>query len=150
METSPFANLDHIGIVVRDLDEATKYYESMGIGPFKSSKAIVYKERKVMGKLIPIDSPRVISRIAYTGQIYLQLAQPVGGKSIWQEFLEKRGEGIQHLGFLTDDIDKAEAKLAEKGIKAVYSSRFQTGGGASYFDTGKVGGVLFELVQWPP
>ena len=43
-----------------------------------------------------------------------------------------------------------EAKLAEKGLTSLYSCKFEDGGGAAYFDTGKVGGVLFELIQWPP
>ncbi len=149
VEKLPFQKLDHVGIIVRDLDQAVKYYESLGIGPFEPSKGIVYKERRVMGKPVPLDSIKIVTKIGYIGPIYLQVTQPVSGESIWKEFLEKKGEGVQHLGFLTDDIEREETRLAQKGIKAVYSSRFQNGGGAAYFDTGKVGGVLFELVQWP-
>jgi len=63
--------------------------------------------------------------------------------------LETKGEGINHLGFLVDDIDREVAKLVKKGFKVISSGKFLTGGGFAYFDTGKVGGILFELIQWP-
>ena len=48
-----------------------------------------------------------------------------------------------------EDIDREEAKLVKEGIAVIYRSRFKNGGGAAIFDTGKAGGVVLELIQWP-
>ena len=150
MEKSPFSKLDHIGVVVRDFDRAVKHYESLGIGPFLAVEGLSSIERRMYGKVIPIDSFKLKEKNARMGSVMLQLMQPVEGETIWKEFLDKRGEGIQHLGFLVDDIDKEEARMVAKGYTVLYRSRFKGGGGSNYFDTGKVGGVLIELIQWPP
>ena len=138
-----------MGVIVRDMDKAIEHYSSLGIGPFESLRKLLPIERKVLGKPIDPDNFRLKVRVTQMGPVQLELIQPVAGESLWKEFLETKGEGINHLGFFVDDIDKEEAKLVEKGFKVLYSSRFQSGGGATYFDTGKVGGVILELIQWP-
>ena len=146
----PFSKVDQIGVIVRDMEHAVKHYESLGIGPFTPLKNIATKERKVLGKKIDPNAFRLQVLVAKLGSVDLELIQPIEGESLWKEFLDKRGEGINHLGFFVDDIEKEETKLADKGFQVLYSTRFQSGGGAAYFDSGKVGGVLFELIQWPP
>ena len=145
-----FSKVDHVGVVVRDIDKAIEYYQSLGIGPFEPPPNVASRERKVRGKSVPVDSIKVKEKSARIGPMLLQLIQPVEGDSIWMEFLKMRGEGVQHLGFIVDDIDKEEAKLLAQGIEHAQSSRFIAGGGYTYFDTSKVGGVLVELIQWPP
>ena len=150
VEKSPFSKVCQVGVIVKDVDKAVEYYQSLGIGPFESSKtAHLVTDRKVYGK--PADDVKNKARLAQMmGQLYLELVQPVSGESIQKEFLETKGEGINHLGFLVDDIDKETAKLEEKGFKVISSTRYAGGGGIAYFDTDKVGGVIFELIQPPP
>ena len=149
MEKSPFSRVDQIGIVVRDMNKAVDYYQSLGIGPFEPMGDLVYTERIVLGKPVDFDSIKLDIRFAEIGPIEVELIQPVEGEFLWKEFLETKGEGIIHLGFYVDDIDKEEAKLVKEGLAVLYRSRFQNGGGAAIFDTGKVGGVVLELIQWP-
>lgn len=146
-ESFPFSQIDQVGVVVKDLDKAVEYYSSFGIGPFEplNLKRI---ERTVYGK--KVTDLENISRVTRMGQVQFELVQPVSGESIQKEFLEKRGEGINHLGFLVDDIDKEVNKLVAKGFKVISSVRYSGGGGVAYFDTDRIGGVLFELIQWPP
>ena len=149
-EKSPFSKVAHIGVVVRDMDKVIEYYQSLGIGPFEPFKSVVAIERKMLGKPIAPDSIKMKIKIVKMGPVELEFIEPVEGETLWKEFLETRGEGINHLGFLVDDIDAEEAKLIEKGLTVLYRSRFKNGGGAAYFDTGKVGGILIELIQFPP
>lgn len=146
MGKSIFSKIDQIGVVVRDLDKAIEYYQSLGIGPFRSVSATV-TERKVRG--VPNDSWKFRLSVADMGPVQFELVQPVAGDTLHKEYLEKKGEGINHLGINVDDIEKAQAELEKKGLKVIYSVRFLGGGGAAYFDTGEVGGVLFELMQFP-
>ncbi|HJX69823.1 MAG TPA: VOC family protein, partial [Dehalococcoidia bacterium] len=146
-EKLPFSRVDQIGVIVRDMDKAVEYYQSLGIGPFESM-GIAHTERRVYGKVVT-DVKNVV-RVARMGQVQLELVQPAEGKSIQREFLDRHGEGINHLGFFVDDVDKEMAKMIQRGFKVIASTRFVGGGGGAYFDTGRIGGVLLEVVQWPP
>ena len=145
-EKSPFSQIDQVGVIVRDLDRAVKYYSSLGIGPFESLD-LARTERTVYGK--PAEGIRNRSRVARMGSVQFELLQPVSGDSVQKEFLEKRGEGINHLGFLVDDLEKEVDRLTARGFTVISSVRYSDGGGVAYFDTDRIGGVLFELIQWP-
>jgi len=150
-DESPFAKVDHIGVIVKDVDRAVQYYESLGIGPFeKGALQMAYRERTLMGKPFNDDRYKLAIRLGKMGQVKVELIQPVEGDSPWKEFLDTKGEGIMHIAFAVDDIDAEQAKLEDEGLSVIYSSRFQNGGGAAYIDTREVGGMITELVQWPP
>jgi len=142
-EKTPFSKLVQVSVVVKDIDRAIEHYESLGIGPFKRISLEGLMEKIQYGK--PVDLNLKVA-IANAGSIDIELIQPVEGAPLQQEFLDTKGEGINHIGFRVDDIDKEEANLVRKGLKVVQRVRRSTGG-SSYFDTRDVGGVLFELYQ---
>ena len=139
---------DHAGIVVRDINKAVEYFEALGIGPFETSKGTSIIERMVHGK--PASDVKNVTRIAKLGPVSFELLQTISGASIQKEFLDSKGEGINHLDFYVDDIEEETAKLVAKGFKIVQSGKFVGGGGMAYFDTDKLGGVQIGLVQRPP
>ena len=138
---------DQVGVIVRDMDKAIEHYQSLGIGPFESLN-VTSIDRKVYGK--PAPDVKNLSRVAQMGQIQFELVQPVSGESIQKKFIEKCGEGINHMGFFVDELDKEVVKLVEKGFEVISSAKFIGGGGFAYFNTDKIGGVMWELIQWPP
>lgn len=148
----PFTQINHMAMVVKDVDKAVEHYEALGIGPFvnlhSGPHGITVIERKIGGK--PADDIKNITKGARIGQIELHLIQPAGGWSLPMGFLEKRGEGLHHLAFSVDDLDKEVAKLEKKGFKVLYRAKFLQGGGYAWFNFDEVGGVLVELTQWPP
>ncbi|MDD5082554.1 MAG: VOC family protein [Dehalococcoidales bacterium] len=135
-----------IGVVVRDLERAIKYYESLGIGPFKTTSVSGWY-REMRGKPAPDIENRVA--VARLGPVDFELVQPVSGHSIQQEFLDKHGEGINHLGFRVDDLDNEIAEMEKKGFKGIYSTRGAKGDPIRgiYLATDTIGGILFELVR---
>ena len=84
------------------------------------------------------------------GPIGIELVQPVSGESVQKEWLERRGEGVNHICFIVDDIDEATAMMVEEGFEVTSSSNNEGGGGMAYFDTDKVGGIAIELEELPP
>ena len=139
------ANFDHVGVVVRNIEDAAKYYERLGFDPFESMGAVPYG-REVHGEPSDVVNYAMGSHIS---SLKVELVQPVSGESVQKEFLDSKGEGINHLCFEVDDIDEATSIMADEGFEPVSSCKFKGGGGMAYFDTDRVGGVLLELVEWP-
>lgn len=145
---SPFSKFHHISIVVRDIKKTVRFYESIGIGPFVSYPP--------MKEYVRLDVPDeegfydLVIKCARLGNIELQLIQPGKGESLYKEFLEKKGEGVYHLGFVVEDIDKEEVCVKEMGIPVISSGRRENGSGFAYLDTVQKGGVTLLIRQSPP
>jgi methylmalonyl-CoA/ethylmalonyl-CoA epimerase len=123
-------SVDHIGIVVRDCDKVIESWsELFGLGPWN------FREMGGGGVKLRVG-------FGYLGNIRIDLIQPVEGKVLHSEFLEEHGEGLHHLGFYVDDVNKEAAKLVEKGAKILINNP----GNYIYLDTGGPGGVIFELM----
>jgi methylmalonyl-CoA/ethylmalonyl-CoA epimerase len=126
---SPFAKFTHVGLVVRDVNKSTEKLKSLGIGTFKV-------ENEPRGGLIV--------SIAEIGDKTLELRQPTMPGSPQMDFLKNKGDGIDHIAFSVEDIDKEKCKLTTQGF-AVKNS----GKDFANFDTG-IGGITFELVRVQP
>jgi catechol 2,3-dioxygenase-like lactoylglutathione lyase family enzyme len=143
----PFSQIDQVGVVVRDIDAAVEYYSSFGIGPFEPINVARF-DREVYGKRVDENFKNIV-RVAQMGRVQFELVQPVSGESVQKDFLENRGEGVNHLGFFVDDLDREVSELVGRGFKVINSVKYVGGGGIAYFNTDKIGGVMFELIQWP-
>jgi methylmalonyl-CoA/ethylmalonyl-CoA epimerase len=126
---------DHIGVIVRDVDAAVEYYQSLGIVD-KAADRVTMEGKKA----------KLVGRAVHIGSLLIEFWQPVRGETVQQEFLNSRGEGMNHIAFHVDDLAKEKAKLVEKGIPVVFSVKDHEGDMA-YFDARKVGNTLIELIQ---
>jgi methylmalonyl-CoA/ethylmalonyl-CoA epimerase len=79
------------------------------------------------------------------GSLSLELIEPVGGPSVWQDFLDAHGQGVHHLAFKVADMDAEVEMLKGKGMPAVQRGNF-TGGCYSYIDSTDSLGVMLELL----
>ncbi|MFH1486376.1 MAG: VOC family protein, partial [Chloroflexota bacterium] len=94
-----FSKLDHVGLIVRDLDKAVEHLQSMGIGPFKPFQKVVRYDTELYGKPVDPDDIKLGIRMADTGGgLRIELIQPLGGGP-WREFVETKGGGMHHLAF---------------------------------------------------
>ena len=134
-----------VGVVVRDIDRAVEFYERLGVGPFVEGPSAHTLERKIYGQDAP--DVKVKGLITQMGPIEFELLQPVAGRGIQAEFLEKHGEGVVHLCAHTDDLDRDVADLTALGYRVISSGLLDDGGKFAYFDTREVGGLVLELFQ---
>ena len=137
-----------MSIVVRDIEKSVKYYTSIGIGPF-----IEYPPMREYTKInVPDEEGFYNLRImvARIGPVDFQLIQPGGGESLYKDHLEKKGEGVYHLGFAVDDIEESEADVKKKGLNVMSNGRREDGSGFAYLDTAEKGGVTLLIRQSPP
>ena len=128
---------NHLGVVVRDVNKAVEHFQSLGIVD-KATDLVTMEGKKA----------KLIGRFINIGPLLIELWQPVRGNTVQQEFLDSRGEGVNHIAFHVDNLAEEKAKLVEKGIPVVFSVSDEEGDMA-YFDTRKVGNVLIELIQPP-
>ena len=142
-----FSQIMHIGIVVKDMDKAVERLNLLGIGPFKPRILPADAKEFFRGKPF-LPAKRVTIQTTRIGNMELELIQPLDGDSPHKEFLEEKGEGIQHLGFFVDNLKSEVETLTQKGSSILLTSEFKGGGGVAYLDL-EVGGLIVELVQPP-
>jgi methylmalonyl-CoA/ethylmalonyl-CoA epimerase len=142
---STFTRLGHIGLVVRDMNKTIKHLEALGIGPFTPRILPPDAQETYRGQPF-VPSKRVKIQITHIGDMELELIQPIDGASPHQEFLDKNGEGIQHLGFYVDNLADDVKRLTDNGSEILLTSQFKGGGGVTYLDL-NAAGLIVELVQ---
>jgi methylmalonyl-CoA/ethylmalonyl-CoA epimerase len=144
-QESPFTNLIQIGVVVKDIDKAVERLSILGIGPFYPKMPPPGSRSLLRGKPF-VAAERVNIKAARMGNVELELIQPLAGDSPHQEYLQAKGEGIQHLAFSVNDLDNTLKNLTDKGSSIILEGRRGDGGGVAYVDL-DVGGIIVELVK---
>lgn len=143
---SDFSKLGHVGVVVKDIDKAIAFLEKLGIGPFdvgggKKTFTIPFKG-ELHGK--PASWKTTIS-FARMGGTELELLEPTEGAQALKESLDKTGEGLHHIGFLTDSLEKEIENFKKNGIGIWTIAREDNGGGFLYSDPTPLGGIAIEF-----
>jgi len=150
--SSPWKNLTHIGVVVRDIERSLQAYREFGIGPFRcfdlpSEEFIKFRWRHHFGK--PADSH--VYKVAWgiMSPIALEVFQPITGDSIPQRVLDSRGEGIWHYGYDVENMNNTVTWMEHRGYPVVGAAEAQDGTLMCYFDTIAAGGVYFQAHEVP-
>jgi methylmalonyl-CoA/ethylmalonyl-CoA epimerase len=142
-DLSIFRQLHHVCIVVRDIEQAVKYYESIGVGPWTDfppldKYELTGYERDAFLKLR--------YKFASLDNVQLQLCQPGEGNTPQRRFLDERGEGVFHLGFTVANCDDAQRQAEAAGLGVLGSGRLGDRSGFTYFKTVEQGaGVTLEI-----
>ena len=132
-----------LGYVVRDIEKACRYYESVfGTGPFSNVIDVNMDGALLRGK--PVETTIKVAFVD-SGDVQIELIEPVVGKNLYTEFLETRGEGIHHLAYKVDDIEAVKAVYTEKVGEPIFSRDMGIMEFA-YFDTSEVGGLMIEFL----
>ena len=130
--------IEHIGIAVKNLDEANKIYEQLlGSPPYKMET---------------VDSEGVNTSFFKTGESKVELLQATKDESAIAKFIAKKGEGIHHIAFAVEDIHKEIKRLKEDGYAIINESPKK---GADnklicFVHPKNTKGVLIELCQEIP
>lgn len=127
--------VDHIGIAVKDLEQAKKFYTEV-LGMTAMGEEVV-EQQKVKVCFIPC------------GDSEVELLESTSPDGPIAKFIEKNGEGIQHMAIRVDNIEAALADLKEKGVRLIdQEPRYGAGGASIAFVHPKAtGGILLELSQ---
>src|SRR5215472_10550397 len=126
--------IDHLGIAVKSLEQARKFYELLGLSVV-SEEVVAHEKVKVA--MVPLGESRI------------ELLEPTGPDSVVARFLEKRGEGLHHVAIHVPDLRRAVETLKASGTRFI-SEEIKIGAGGHryvFVHPSSAGGVLLELVQ---
>ncbi|MDF2570960.1 MAG: methylmalonyl-CoA epimerase [Sporomusa sp.] len=127
--------VDHIGIAVKDMEQAKKFYTEV-LGMTAMGEEVV-EQQKVKVCFIPC------------GDSEVELLESTSPDGPVAKFIEKNGEGIQHVALRVDNIEAALADLKEQGVRLIDESPRYGAGGASiaFVHPKATGGILLELSE---
>ena len=130
-------DIDHVGIVVRDLDAAVAWYERT----FGASAA--RRER--------IEQDGVDEALLTVGRSFVQLLTPFTDESPLARHLERRGEGIHHVGYRVSDCTAALTTVRAAGARLVdeHPRTGSRGTTVAFLHPTGAFGTLIELVEVP-
>ena len=128
-------DIDHVGIAVRDLEAAVEHYrKAFSVEP-------AHRET--------VADQGVEEVLIRAGSSYIQLLGALSPDTPVGRFLEKRGEGLHHVGYRVSDVAETLARLKELGIPLVDEAPRPGSRGTTvaFVHPRGMGGVLVELVQ---
>lgn len=126
--------IDHLGIAVKSLAQARRFYEQLGL--------------KVAGEEeVPHEKVKVA--MISLGESRIELLEATSPDSVIAKFVEKRGEGLHHVAIHVPDLARAVETLKASGARFI-SEEIKIGAGGHryvFVHPSSAGGVLLELVQ---
>jgi len=127
--------IDHLGIAVKSVKEALKIYQdALGLMP---SGVEVVEDQKVKVAFVPI------------GESKIELLESTSPDGAIAKFIEKKGEGIQHIALRVENIEKALESLKQRGLRLIDEQPRLGAGGAkiAFIHPKDTKGVLIELCE---
>ncbi|MGH7905211.1 MAG: VOC family protein, partial [Candidatus Binataceae bacterium] len=131
MAQKPIGKLDHIGIAVRSIAEARKFFEdSLGARP-----VFEHQSEEAGWRLLALD----------LNGLSLELLEPMGENSFLHKFLNQRGEGLHHLTFDVPDVKAKAAELRAKNVRVVDEKEWSPSSYEAFISPRSAHGVLIQL-----
>lgn len=126
--------IDHIGIAVNSLEDAVKFYETLGVN------VTSYEE---------VPSQKVKVAFIKLGDSNIELLEPTSEDSPVAKFLNKKGEGVHHLCYEVNDVSESLDVMKKEGMKLINEEPVKGAHGklVAFVHPKSANGVLTELSQ---
>ncbi len=127
------SHIEHIGIAVKNLDEAIKFYEEvLGFNCYTIEE---------------VQDQKVKTAFFMVGKTKIELLEATSADSPVAKFIEKRGEGVHHIAFNTDDVQAALKVAEDKGVDLIDKTPRKGAEGLeiAFLHPKSTHGVLIEL-----
>ena len=127
--------VDHIGIVVRDIEAALKVYQAALDLPLLGIQDLA--DQQVRVAFLPV------------GESNIELVQPTSDDSGVAKYLAKRGEGIHHICIRVEEIEATLARLEAHDVQLIDREPRQGAyGRIAFVHPREAHGVLIELIEY--
>jgi methylmalonyl-CoA/ethylmalonyl-CoA epimerase len=128
--------LDHVAIAVKSLDQSKPFYQALGLTFSEHIEEVPSQQVKV-----------AFAKLDHNAK--LELLEPTSEQSTIHKFITKKGEGIHHLSFRVDDIEKKQRELTSQGYQFIYPTA-QKGANnclVNFIHPKSANGVLIEISE---
>ncbi len=148
---NPYAEMLHVGVVVKDLDQAVARWKALGFTDIRVSPPSKGVDRTYHGK--PVDATLKQAFVHGTRPM-IELMEPVGdGPSPWGDYLKEHGEALHHVAFRVPDTGPELEKYRGLGLVEVASGKWPEGEshwGTFHYVQDPKGGVVVEFISRIP
>lgn len=137
LPTELFTAIDHVGVAVRDLDEAISFYrDTYGM---TLAHQEVNEEQGVREAMMAVGG---------SGS-HIQLLAPLSPESTIAKFLDRSGPGVQQVAYRVEDVEAVSQVLRDRGLRLLYDEprRGTSNSRVNFIHPKDAGGILVELVQ---
>ena len=136
-----------VAIVVKDIEKTAKaWQEVLGLPEARVIVTDPAEKSHIRYRGQPTEARAKLAFFQMGEQLSVELIEPIGGPSTWQEHLDARGEGVHHIAFRVKGMDQVVADLAAKGVPTVQRGDY-TGGRYAYCDSIGPLKVVLELLE---
>ncbi len=135
-----------IGIIVKDIEKTSRAYADLlevDMPEWFLTDNMDKAHTVFKGKLSEARAKLAFFQLK---NITIELIEPVGGPSTWQEFLDTKGEGVHHIAFEIKGMDGKIIHLQRKGMSLLQRGDYEEGQ-YSYIDGSAQLGVILELLE---
>jgi len=142
--------VSHLAVVVRDAAAVSEFWQKVGLPGFTLAHATPRDDSRYRGKPLALAFEVGFQRMGSISYEWIQ--PPSTPANIYEDFLKRHGEGIQHIGMPVDDLSKATADYEKLGFPVWQAGAWgdigkPNSGQYHYMDTDKIGGVSAELIH---
>ncbi len=134
-ETVRRLTLNHIALAVKSISDSLKIWQ--GLFGLELLETVDVPEQKVRVAILEL------------GDVHIELLEPLNPESTVAKFIEKRGEGLHHLAFEIENIEKTLEDLKKSGVKFIDEKprKGAMDSKIAFIHPSSTGGVLVELCQ---
>jgi catechol 2,3-dioxygenase-like lactoylglutathione lyase family enzyme len=144
------SKVTQVALVVKDIEKTkAKLAEFLGlpVPPHFGGGDYAVTQTQYMGKPAP-DADCLLAFFDVGGGVQLELIQPNGVASVWQDFLDTKGEGLHHIAFNVKGMDQVILSCEDFGMKPVQKGNYGDGSGCySYLEGGEGLPFIVELLE---
>ncbi len=125
---------DHVGVAVKSVDQMLAIYTQIGQFDIRQTEVAGQKAKVALLK---------------AGETSVEFLEPTSEDSTLAKFIRERGEGLHHIAFEVDDIEKVTEDLKARGFRFVYEKPAdgKFGSRVNFMHPKSTGGILVELTQ---
>lgn len=148
----PVGQIAQVALVVKDLDQAVRnWFHVLGVGPWQFytyGKPLV---KRMTRHSVPAEY-RMRLALANVGPLRIELIEALEGDTVYQEFVDRHGYGVHHLGILVENMASALQRAREAGFEMTQDGAGfgpDDDGHYAYLDTESRLGTTLEFIQRP-
>lgn len=128
--------ITEVGVAVKNLEKATNILVDL-----LGAEA---------GEIITVKRYGMRYRMCRLGNVDIELMEPLDDRGVIAKFIKSRGEGLHHVAFAVDNLEKHLARLKEKGAELIDEEPKELHGGRyAFLHPSSFMGVMFELIEYP-